>query len=97
MLQLCRTRQLSSEGLSIIHIHERDVRELLGGERSVKQLQGFFSSSPFLLDMSDRMSYLSFPTPMQPIQTHLVEIHEINPQHLERPNRCFKAASIFTL
>lgn len=60
MLQLCLTRQLSSQGLSIIHIHESDVRELLGAEHSVKQLQGFFSLGPFPLNIFDRMSHLFF-------------------------------------
>lgn len=85
MLQLCLTRQLSSQGLSIIHIHESDVRELLGAEHSVKQLQGFFSLGPFPLNIFDRMSHLFFffcPADVQPIQsqTFYGEIHGNNQQ-----------------
>lgn len=78
MLQLCLTWQLPSQGLSIIHIHESNVRELLGAELAVKQLQGFFSPSPFLLDIFGRMSCLSLPIDRQPMKTNIfrVEIRE---------------------
>lgn len=93
MLQLCLTWQLSSRGLSIIHIHEGDVRELLGAVRN--NCRAFLAPVPPRSTFSDRMSCLSFPTGMQPLQTQLVEIHEKNPQHLEKPNQYCKAASIF--
>lgn len=89
-LQLCLTRQFSSQGLSIIHIHESDVRGLLGAERSAKQPPGFFSPGPFLLNIFDRMSCLFFPDDVQPMLALVfhVEIHESNQQlHLERPDQ----------